>query len=162
MAHEMMTLYTTGVSLFLLDPLLLMQQRLRKKRIIIQHIRSNPLRCQIQRARLRVSRPNSGCLPYTTPQFNLFNKSDNWCLEFLRFTYAQIEELARAFRLQELQLQHRCQATPETCLAVLLFQLAFPNRYKSCCDVCVLILLNLSPLTYLYIYFSLYFYFYYF
>jgi len=88
MAHNMMTLYTTGVSLFLLDPFLLMQQRLRKKRIIIVHIRSNPLRRQIQHERLRVSRPNRGRPPYTTHQFNLFNKSDKWCLEFLQFTKA--------------------------------------------------------------------------
>jgi len=110
MAHNMpvMTLYTTGDSLFLLDPFLLMQQRLRKKRLIIQHIRSNPLRRQIQPERLQVSRPNPGRPPYTTHQFTLFNKSDNWCFEFLRFIKAQIEELAQAFWLQELQLQNRC------------------------------------------------------
>ena len=157
MAQNMMTIYTTAISLFLLDPFLLMQQRSRKKRIIIRHIHSNPLRRQIQRERLRVSRPNRGRPPYTRHQFNLFTKSDNWCLEFLRFTKAQIQELVRAFRLEDLQLRNRCQASPETCLAVLLFRLAFPNRYKSCCDVCVLILINFSFLTYLYFYFSLYF-----
>ena len=136
--ESIITVYTAAVSLFLLDPFLLIQQRLQTKRIAIQHLCFNPLRRQIQRERLRSSRPNRGHPPYTRHQFNLLTKSDNWCLELLRFTKTQIQELARAFRLQDLQLENRCQATPETCLAVLLFGLAFPNRYKSCCDVSVL------------------------
>ena len=105
----------------------------------MRYLHLNPLRRQIQRERLRISHPNRGRPPYTQHQFNLFAKSDNWCLEFLRFTKCQIVELARAFRLQDLQLENRCRATPETCLAVLLFRLAFPNRYKNCCDVRILI-----------------------
>ena len=137
MVQNMITIYTAAISLFLLDPFLVQQQRLRKRNITIQHMCSNPLRWQVQHERLHISHPNRGCLPYTKHQFNLFTKSDNWCLEFLRFTKAQIQELAQAFRLQDLHLQHCCQATPETCLAALLFRLAFPNRYKNFCDVCV-------------------------
>jgi len=147
MAQKVITVYATAVSLFLIDPFLLMQQRSRKKRIAIQHIRSNPLRRQIHHEWLRFSRPNRGRPPYTKHQFNLLTKSDNWCLEFLRFTKAQIQELARAFQLQDLELRNPCQAAPETCLAVLLFRLAFPNRYKSCCDVCVLLFIVISFLT---------------
>ena len=93
MAEQIITAYTASAaaSLFLLDPCLLIQQRLRKKRIAIQHIRSNPLRRQIQRERLRFSRPNRGRPSYNRHQFNLLTKSDNWCIEFLRFTKAQIQ-----------------------------------------------------------------------
>ncbi|RPA94383.1 hypothetical protein L873DRAFT_1701774, partial [Choiromyces venosus 120613-1] len=37
-----------------------------------------------------------------------------------------------AFQLQDLRLGNHYQATPETCLAVFLFRLAFPNHYNSC------------------------------
>ena len=94
MAQNMITVYTAAVSLFLIDPFLLIQQRLRKRNIAIQRIRSNPLRRQIQRERLRISHPNRGRPPYTQHEYDLFTKSDNWCLEFLRFTKAQIQELA--------------------------------------------------------------------
>lgn len=138
MVESIITVYTAAVSLFLLDPFLLIQQRLQKKRIAIQHLCFNPLHCQIQRERLRSSRLNWGRPPYTRHQFNLLAKSNNWCLEFLPFTKTQIQELAPAFQLQDLQLGNHCQATRETCLAVLLFRLAYPNHYKSCCDVSVL------------------------
>jgi len=131
-----MSAYIAATSLFLLDPFLLLQKQLRKRQIMVHYMRTNPLRRQLRRERFRVSRPSRGKPPYTQHNFNLQDKSDTWCLEFLRFTKYQLRELVRAFQLEHLQLPNRCKAPAETCLSVLLFRLAFPNRYKNCCDVC--------------------------
>lgn len=135
MSASTMLAYIVATSLFLLDPFLLYQKRLRKRQIMVHYMRTNPLRRQLRREHFRVSRPSRGKPPYTQHNFNLQDKSDTWCLEFLRFTKHQLRELVRAFQLDHLQLPNRCKAPAETCLSVLLFRLAFPNRYKSCCDV---------------------------
>ena len=129
---------SAAASVFLLDPFLLIQQRLRKKTQLITYMQDDPLRRRIRFERLRISRAGRGHPPYHRQNFNLHDHTDHWYLEYLRFTKFQIMEMVEGFNLNGLELRKRCVAKPETCLAVVLYRLSFPNRLKNCCDVCLL------------------------
>jgi len=125
-------------SVFLLEPFLLIQQRLRKKSQLITYMQDDPLQRQIRFERQRISRAGRGRPPYHRQNINLHDHTDHWCLEYLWFTKFQIMEMVEGFNLNGLEVRKRCVAKPETCLAMVLYQLSFPNCLNNCCDVCLL------------------------
>lgn len=118
------------------DPYFLLQQRMRKRKFLFKQIRDNdPLRRQLDRERFRVSRPGRNHPPYSRVPFDINNKTDLWCLEFLRFTKSQVQEIAVELNLENCILRKRYTATPTTMLALVLYRLSSPTRYKDLCDV---------------------------
>jgi len=63
--------------------------------------------------------------------FDLFSKSDDWCLEFLRFTKEQICEMTYLLDVPA-TFPDRYAAPPTTALALVCYRLAWPLRLKDC------------------------------
>jgi len=63
--------------------------------------------------------------------FDIFTLSDDWCLEFLRFTKRQICEIAFLLAIPD-NFPNRNFCPPTTALSLVCFRLAWPHRLKDC------------------------------
>ena len=70
-------------------------------------------------------------IPYSPHMWSIQDRSDDWCLEFLRFSKQQICELAVLLQIPD-HFDNRYQAPPTTALAVVCFRLSWPLRLKDC------------------------------
>ena len=57
------------------------------------------------------------------------DKSDDWCLEYLRFTRAEIKEIAFVLQIPSV-FRYRIRYTPYDALALVLYRLSAPLRLK--------------------------------
>ena len=63
--------------------------------------------------------------------FDLFQMSDDWCLEFLRFTKKQVCEMTYLLNIPE-KFPDKFTCPPTTALALVCYRLAWPHRLKDC------------------------------
>jgi hypothetical protein len=85
-----------------------------------------------------VERPCRGRPSYSQFRFDIEDKDDNWCIEHLRFSRAQIIEMTELLGLHNaMKFRKGYRPAPETALCVVLRRLSYPLRYKDTCDVSV-------------------------
>ena len=65
------------------------------------------------------------CLSYTPHMWSILDRSDDWCIEFLRFRRKEICELAVLLQIPE-RFDNRYRAPPTTALAVVCYWLSWP------------------------------------
>ena len=63
--------------------------------------------------------------------FDLFQMSDDWCLEFLRFTKEQVCEMTYLLNIPE-KFPGKSTSLPTTTLALVCYTLAWSHRLKDC------------------------------
>lgn len=79
-------------------------------------------------------RPPQRRLTYTKGKvWSIRRKTDDWCLEFLRFSRYQICELSVLLEIPD-RFYGRYRAAPSTALAVVCYRLAWPMRLKDCVE----------------------------
>jgi hypothetical protein len=74
-------------------------------------------------------------LPYKPAEFQLDNYTDDWCLEFLRFSRQQIKEILPFLRLDLCTWRNRYNPTPEAAFCLLLYKLSWPHRLKDATNI---------------------------
>ena len=77
-----------------------------------------------------VPRRHRRVLPYEPSDFQLDNYTDDWCLEFLRFSRQEIREILPFFGLDMCTWRNRCHPSPEAAFCLLLYKLSWPHRLK--------------------------------
>jgi hypothetical protein len=78
-------------------------------------------RCRRRRRRVLIYQPSG---------FNLDDYTDDWCIEFLRFSQEEIREIIPFLRLDLITWRNRYSATPEVAFCLLLYKLSWPHRLK--------------------------------
>jgi hypothetical protein len=74
-------------------------------------------------------------LLYRSIEFQLDDYTDDWCLEFLRFSRQQIKEILPFLRLDLCTWRNRYNPTPEAAFCLLLYKLSWPHRLKDTTNV---------------------------
>jgi hypothetical protein len=69
-------------------------------------------------------------LPYRQREFSLDDYTDDWCIEYLRFSGSQIREILPFLRLDLVPWRNRYKPTPEAAFCLLLYKLSWPHRLK--------------------------------
>jgi hypothetical protein len=69
-------------------------------------------------------------LEYNPVEFQLDSYTDNWCIEFLRFSRQEIREILPYLRLDLCPWRNRYHLSPEAAFCLLLYRLSWPLRYK--------------------------------
>jgi hypothetical protein len=75
-------------------------------------------------------RPSQRRIPYISQMWSILDRSNGWCLEFLRFSREQICELAVLQIPDRFDNHHRVPST--TALAIACYRLSCPLRLKDC------------------------------
>ena len=75
--------------------------------------------------------PQQRQISHHDTSFDLFQKSDDWCLEFLRFNKEQVCEMSYLLDIPE-SFPDGFIATATTALSLVCYRLAWPQRLKDC------------------------------
>jgi hypothetical protein len=138
-ASNCAALLLSAFTLQLTDPFLIWWVQMEQQQYYIIQRRKVAHRRELRLRRLQpyVYRETRHTLhpPYERFVFDLETKGDIWCVAYLRFTVRQIIELADLMDLKSIQYRHRYKPSPATALAIVLFRLAYPNRFIDDCLV---------------------------
>jgi len=74
-------------------------------------------------------------LSYRPGTFQLDEYDDTFCKEHMRFCKAEIRQFLPFLALDQVKYRHRCQATPEVAICLVLWRLSYLRRYKDTQDI---------------------------
>jgi hypothetical protein len=69
-------------------------------------------------------------LPYNSSEFQLDNFTNDWCIEYLRFSAFEIREILPFLRLDLVPWRNRYKPSPEAAFCLVLYKLSWPHRLK--------------------------------
>jgi DDE superfamily endonuclease len=74
-------------------------------------------------------------LLYSSSEFQLDNYTDDWCIEYLRFSGAEIREILPYLHLDLVLWRNRYNPSLEAAFCLLLYKLSWPHRLKDSLDL---------------------------